>query len=82
VAFTFTLFNTKEHHVSVTVLSVQNDLHHFVCTILCTLQRIFCSSENFIFSPYAVNEPQYSQQEFSSCLQFLLEGYILHVPPK
>ena len=72
----------KEHHISVTMIYVQNDLRHSVCSILCILQRICCPSENFIFAPYVVSGLQYSLQDFFSCLQFLQEGYILYVPPQ
>ena len=56
----------------VTLITVESALHCSVCTTLRLSNRIYCLTDNFIISPYAVSGPRYLLQDFFSVLTFLL----------
>jgi hypothetical protein len=55
-----------------TLITVQNDLHCSVCTIVHTSKTIFCLSDSFIGPSYAITGQHDLLQEFVSCVWFLL----------
>jgi hypothetical protein len=66
----------------VTLITVQNDLHYSVCTILRISKRIYCLSDNFIISSYVVSGLHESLQELFPCLWFLPVDDVVRVPHK
>jgi hypothetical protein len=67
---------------NVTLITVQSVLRCSVCTIQRVSKRIYCLSDNFIISSYAVSGRHALLQDFFSFLPFLLVDLVLHVSPR